>query len=162
IRYAEATEPANLRQCWSSYPYVDDQLMPSLQAVGRDGRVVATLADVSQHAETLGFNPSDAQRRWISADWIHFFRNSLQARFGGVAIEMAGSVGSNETPEVFENAISRIPQRFVNESHPAGCRTLFDANGVARSPGYGAETAALGRTLAGAVAGALERGSQPS
>ena len=29
IRYAEAKEPANLRQCWSSYPFVDDQLMPS-------------------------------------------------------------------------------------------------------------------------------------
>ena len=34
IKYAEAIEPANLRQCFSSYPFVDDQLMPSLQAVG--------------------------------------------------------------------------------------------------------------------------------
>ena len=34
IRYAEAKEPANLRQCWSSYPFVDNQLMPILQAVG--------------------------------------------------------------------------------------------------------------------------------
>src|SRR6476659_5934426 len=31
IRYAEAKEPSNLRQCWSSYPFVDYQQMPSLQ-----------------------------------------------------------------------------------------------------------------------------------
>ena len=36
IHYAEAKQPANLRQCWSSYPFIDDQLMPSLQAVGHD------------------------------------------------------------------------------------------------------------------------------
>ena len=34
VRYAEAMEPANLRQCWSSYPYVDNQRMPAFQAVG--------------------------------------------------------------------------------------------------------------------------------
>src|SRR5436190_5261182 len=94
IRYAEATEPATLRQCWSSYPYVDDQLMPTLQARDRDGHAIVTLGDVSQHAETLGFNPDANQRRWISADWVRFFRQRLEDRFGGVAIEMAGSVGS--------------------------------------------------------------------
>ena len=56
IRYAEAQEPSNLRQCWSSYPFIDNQLMPVLQAVGTDGRTIATVASVSQHAETLGFN----------------------------------------------------------------------------------------------------------
>src|SRR4051794_13032794 len=78
VRYAEAIEPPNLRQCWSSYPFVDDQLMPSLQAVDANGHVIATLANVSQHAESLGFNPDEAQRRWISADWIHFFRRNLE------------------------------------------------------------------------------------
>jgi hypothetical protein len=124
IRYAEAIEPANLRQCFSSYPFVDDQLMPSLQAVGTDGRVIATLGNVSQHAETLGFNPDAAQRTWISADWPHFFRTALEQRFGGVGIEMAGSVGSVETPQVFPGPISRVPQQFASASHPAGCRTL--------------------------------------
>ena len=38
VHFAEAIEPANMRQCWSSYPYVDDQLMPVLQAVGTDGK----------------------------------------------------------------------------------------------------------------------------
>ncbi len=162
IRYAEAKEPANLRQCWSSYPFVDDQLMPSLQAVGGDGKVIATLANVSQHAESLGFNPDEAQRRWISADWIHFFRRNLERRFGGVAIEMAGSVGSVETPEVFGKAISPIPQRFIDESHPAGCRTLFDPSGQPVPVGYQRETAVLGQTLGRSVATALTNQARPS
>ena len=163
LRFAEAIEPANLRQCWSSYPFVDDQLMPGLQAVGTDGRVIATLGDVSQHAETLGFNPDPVQRNWISSDWPHFFRAALEARFGGVAIEMAGSVGSNETPQVFPTPLSRAPQRFVPANHPAGCRTLFEA--PARPPlptGYQTETAALGQGLAAAVGDALARGAWSS
>ncbi|MHB8453002.1 MAG: hypothetical protein ACYDAQ_21495, partial [Mycobacteriales bacterium] len=155
LRFAEAIEPANLRQCWSSYPYVDDQLMPVLQAVADSGRVIATLADVSQHAETLGFNPSPVQADWVSADWPHFFRDELQARFGGVGIEMAGSVGSNETPEVFSGPISRVPQQYISANHPAGCATLFKSDGAMVPVGYYQETATLGRQLADAVAGAI-------
>ena len=163
LRFAEAIEPSNLRQCWSSYPFVDDQLMPGLQAVGTDGRVIATLGDVSQHAETLGFNPDPAQQNWISSDWPHFFRSALEARFGGVAMEMAGSVGSNETPQVFASALSRTPQRFVSADHPAGCRTLFEAPAAAPLPtGYRTETAALGTALASAVGDALAQGTWSS
>jgi hypothetical protein len=161
IRLTEAREPANLRQCWSSYPFVDDRLMPVLQAVGRHGATIATLADVSQHDESLGFNPDPGERLGISSDWVHFFRASLERRLGGVGIEMAGSVGSVETPEVFARALSTTPQRFVDESHPAGCRTLFDSVGTPAPLGYRHETAALGRALAGSVVGAL-RHAQPS
>ncbi|MBV9915565.1 MAG: hypothetical protein JO153_03610 [Solirubrobacterales bacterium] len=169
IRYTEVLEPSNLRQCWSSYPYVDDQRMPVLEAVTPSGRAIVTLASVSQHAETLGFNGGtpalDAQRRWISADWTNFFRTSVQRRLGGVAIEMAGAVGSVESPEVYAHAISRTPQQFVDASHPAGCRTLFrvgagtDAAGRAHVPlGYDGETKAFGQALAAPVIGALTRG----
>ncbi len=157
LKYAEATEPAKLRQCWSSYPFVDDQLMPALQAVSTNGTVIATLGDVSQHAETLGFNPDPVQRTWISSDWPNFFRKTIEHRYGGVAIEMAGSVGSNETPEVFSGPISRVPQRFVSESHPAGCRTTFDANGTAAPVGYTHETTVLGRRLGAAIGDALDK-----
>jgi hypothetical protein len=162
LRFAEAQEPPTLRQCWSSYPYVDDQLLPTVQAIGPGGQAIATLSNVSQHAESLGFNPSDAQRRWISSDWVHFFRQRIEQRFGGVAIEMAGSVGSVETPEVFPGAISRIPQRHIDESHPAGCRTLFDPNGTPAATGYHLETKALGNTLGDAVNDALTRNAQQS
>ena len=132
LKYAEAIEPANLRQCWSSYPFVDDQLMPALQAVATNGTVIATLGDVSQHAETLGFNPDPEQRTWISADWPHFFRTTLEHRYGGVAIEMAGSVGSNETPEVFSGPDLARPaafrQRVTSRRLPHDLRRQRHAN----------------------------------
>src|SRR5258708_35461360 len=55
IHYGEAIEPATFRQCWSSYPFVDDQLVPVLQAGGgATRRALAPPADGSQHPETLG------------------------------------------------------------------------------------------------------------
>ena len=170
IRLTDVLEPANLRQCWSSYPFVDDQHVPVLEAVTPRGRAIATLADVGQHAETLGFNGGtpalDAQGRWISADWIWFFRRAIERRMGGVAIEMAGAVGSVESPEIYPRAISRVPQALLDASHPAGCRTLFRAG---RSPdlagtghvrlGYGGETKAFGTEMAAAVMGALRSGA---
>jgi hypothetical protein len=171
IRYAEAREPANVRQCWSSYPFIDNQLMPSMQAVAADGKVIATLASVSQHAETLGFNGGsqldggytlDAERNWITSDWPQFFRGALEQRYGGVGIEMAGSVGSVETPQVFSGAIPRAPQQFIDASHPAGCRTLFQSSGTQTPLGYFEETTQLGQDLAGAVELALDTAGTPS
>ena len=172
IRYAEAREPANLRQCWSSYPFIDNPLMPVMQVVGIDGHTIATLASVSQHAETLGFNSGsqldpgtgytlDQENRWVSGDWPYWFRSALEQAYGGVGIEMAGSVGSVETPEVFSASLSQTPQKLVDESHPAGCRTLFEAPaGSAPAPlGYFSETRLLGQDLAAAVEDALSTGS---
>ncbi|MFL5830135.1 MAG: hypothetical protein ACJ76X_09490 [Solirubrobacteraceae bacterium] len=166
IRYTEILEPRNLRQCWSSYPFVDDQHIPVFEAVDRRGRAIVTLASVSQHAETLGFNGGTpallAQRRWLSADWPHFFRAALEQKFGGVAIEMAGAVGSVESPEVYGQAISRTPQQFVDAGHFAGCRTLFrvgsatDTTGAGHAPlGYFGETKAFGQDLAHAIIAAV-------
>ncbi|MFN2581802.1 MAG: hypothetical protein ABR498_03565 [Candidatus Dormibacteria bacterium] len=179
ITYGEAIEPADMRQCFSSYPFVDDQLIPSLQATNAStGQVIATLGDVSQHAETLGFNGGSAvdasapaspqptleqEKTWLSADWPYWFRQALEQQYGGVGMEMAGSVGSNETPQVFPAAISRTPQQFVDASHPAGCRTLYTADQSTAVPlGYYSETAQLGTQLAGAVANALSAGSASS
>jgi len=158
IRFAEAIEPANLRQCWSSYPFVDNQLMPVIQAVASNGKAIATLASVSQHTESLGFNPNPTEKTWISADWPNFFRDQLESRFGGVAIEMAGPVGSVETPQVFPSPISRVPQQFVSASHPAGCRTLFNSAGSPMALGYNLETQVLGQQLARSVDDSIRRG----
>jgi hypothetical protein len=169
IRYTEVLEPGNLRQCWSSYPFVDDQHVPVLEAVDRRGRAIATLASVSQHDETLGFNGGtaqlDAQNNWVSADWVGFFRTALQRQLGGVAIEMAGAVGSVESPEVYPVSISRTPQQFIDASHPAGCRTLFrvgsglDTSGALHvALGYDGETRAFGQDMATPIVDALRAG----
>ena len=165
VSFSEAIEPANLRQCFSSYPFIDDQLMPTLRAVNATtGAPIVTLADISQHTESLGFNGGSAldpgapaattlevEKTWLTADWPYWFRNKLETDAGGVAIEMAGSVGSNETPEVFSAALSRVPQRHIDEGHPAGCRTLYDAVGTKTDLGYYSETKQLGEQLAAAV-----------
>jgi hypothetical protein len=166
IRYTETLEPREMRQCWSSYPFVDDQHIPILQAVDARGRTIATLASVSQHAETLGFNGGtpelDAERDWVSADWVNFFRHRVEQQLGGVAIEMAGSVGSVESPEVYTGPIARTPQQELDASHPAGCRTEFmtpagaDTTGADHvALGYRGETEAFGDQIAGSVVSAL-------
>ncbi|HEV3234620.1 MAG TPA: hypothetical protein VG329_08750 [Candidatus Dormibacteraeota bacterium] len=171
VRFAEPIEPANMRQCFSSYPYIDDQLMPTIQAVDAQTlNPIVTLTDISQHTETLGFNGGsaldngntlDTEKRWITADWPYWFRHKVETDVGGVAIEMAGSVGSNETPEVFPaGPISRTPQKFVDNSHPAGCRTLYNPNGTRVPLGYFGETRALGEGFATAVEQALGTSSQ--
>jgi len=174
ITYAQAIEPANLRQCFSSYPFVDDELMPAFTARNAStGRTIVTLADVSQHTETLGFNggpahdpPSDAtaptldhEKDWLSADWPYWFRTNLESTLGGIGIEMAGSVGSNETPQVFSQPLSGTPQKFVDASHPAGCRTTWNSAGTMVPLGYFSESKSLGYGLAGAVEGALASGT---
>jgi hypothetical protein len=170
VRYAQPIEPATFRQCFSSYPFVDDQLMPTMEAVdAATGRAIATLTDVSQHTETLGFNGGSAldpgaptkttleqEKRWLTADWPFWFRSKLETDLGGVGIEMAGSVGSNETPQVFPTAVSRTPQQFVNAGHPAGCRTTYTADQSTMIPlGYYSEDVALGHQAADAVEMAL-------
>jgi hypothetical protein len=155
IRYTVAQEPSNMRQCWSSYPFVDDMRMPVLQALDANGNAIVTLGNVSQHAETLGFNPDQDEKVGISSDWPHFFRQSLEQRYGGVAIEMAGSVGSVESPQVFSDPISGTPEQFYSASHPAGCRTIFNPNGTEVPLGYNGETRAFGEQLADAVAQSL-------
>jgi hypothetical protein len=169
IRYSEVLEPSNLRQCWSSYPFVDDQHIPVLQAVDARGATIVTLASVSQHAETLGFNGGtpalEAQNNWLSSDWSNFFRGALQQHLGGVAIEMAGSVGSVESPEVYPSAIPRAAEGFINASHPAGCRTLFSTHGATDTAGalhvplgYAGETKAFGTDMAAPIIAALRTG----
>jgi hypothetical protein len=162
IRYAVAQQPSNMRQCWSSYPFVDDMRIPVLQALDTGGHAIVTLGNVSQHAETLGFNPDQDEKVALSADWPHFFRRQLEQSYGGVGIEMAGSVGSVESPQVFSGPISGTPEQFFSAGHPAGCRTIFNSNGTTVPLGYQGETRAFGEQLAGAVEQALTSSGQAS
>lgn len=175
IRYAQAQEPANFLTCWSSYPYIDNPAIPIMQAVGTNGKTIATLATVSMHDESLGFNGGpaldpgaptpttlNAENLWVSSDWVSWFRGALARDFGGVAIESAGSVGSVETPEVLSRAVTRVPVGHISDTHPAGCDTVFPTpKGAKEVPlGYYSETRAEGVDLAAAVRNALRRGAQ--
>ena len=163
IRYAEAKEPSNLRQCWSSYPFVDDQQMPSLQAVGTNGKVIATLANVSQHAESLGFNPDEAQKTVDHRRLDPLLPGEAAAalrrrrdRDGRVSRQRRDARGLLEGDLAHPAAVHRreppggLPDAVRRERHSP------------RRVGYDQETKALGQSLAGAVGDALKSKGRPS
>jgi len=104
IRFGQI-HPDDLVPCWSSYPFVADETVGAMQARDLDGHAIATLANYGIHAEELGFSSDSEDRLHLSSDWHHFARTALEAAYGGVAVTMAGAVGSVEMPKV----CSRVP-----------------------------------------------------
>jgi hypothetical protein len=102
LRVVTARMPSNAQSCWSSYPFVDTDLMPVMQAVDtRTGKVIFTLVNVGTHDETLGFSGEAAYAHMLSGDWAGAMAQDLERYYGGVGMEMAGLVGSVETPAVY-------------------------------------------------------------
>ncbi len=157
LKFAETEQPKDFLTCWSSYPFVRASKILVMQAVSTQGHhTIFTLGNYGIHAESLSFNPDPVQKYWLSADWIYWERAALEAHYGGVAIEMAGAVGSVETPEVFANgSVSRTPTGEYDAHHPAGCRTIFATQGTPVPLGYYDETRAIGEGVANQVIGAL-------
>jgi hypothetical protein len=122
--------PSNVQSCWSSYPFIDDQKMPVLQATTKNGQVLFTLVDVSTHNETLSFSGVPSYTHELSADWAGRMRQALEARWpGSIGIEVAGLVGSVETPTVYEpesTQVLRIPGALHNvPGNPNGCSSVY-------------------------------------
>jgi hypothetical protein len=177
IRFAETTQPDDFLTCWSSYPYVRASKIPVMQATSLvTGKAIVTLMNYGIHAETLGFNggpvhdggdPSlptlEEEKYWLSADWPHWARQAIESHYGGVAIHMAGAVGSVETPKIFANGtVSPVPTGQYDPGHPAGCRTIFATSGDPLPLGYFGETRELGERVAGRVFEALDTRGEPS
>src|SRR5207253_2792358 len=135
IRYG-AIHPDDLVPCWSSYPYVADEQIGAMQAVDRHGQAVFTLVNYGIHAEELGFSNDSQDRLHLSADWHHFMRVALEQRYGGVAVGMAGPVGSVEMPKVFDGMRSFVPVGTHSEPGNGGCRTVYDTSGTFAPYGY--------------------------
>jgi hypothetical protein len=175
LRLAETTQPANFLTCWSSYPYVRASKIPVMQAASSavPGRVIFTLMNYGIHAETLGFNGGteidsggatlEEEKYWLSADWPYWARQKLEDTYGGVAIQMAGAVGSVETPKVFaDGSVSLEPTGQNDPGHPAGCRTIFSTTGDPVPLGYFRETREVGERAAARVIDALAGSSEVS
>jgi hypothetical protein len=161
---AVGSMPSNTQSCWSSYPYIDNQSMPVMQARDLSGQVIFTLADVSTHAETLAFSGVPAYVSTLSADWPGAMRGALEARWpGSVGVELAGMVGSVETPTVYEpqsTQVQRIPGALHGvPGNPDGCSSVYP------EPATGTPVAdakafipAYGQSVADAAAAAIEGG----
>jgi hypothetical protein len=158
--------PSNTQSCWSSYPYIDDQSMPVMQAKDTGGNVIFTLADVSTHAETLAFSGIKANYETLSADWPGKMRAALETRWpGSVGVELAGMVGSVETPTVYEpesTQVVRVPGPYhtiPRPENPDECHSVY-ANPSSATPVSEAHAfdAAYGKSVADTAAAALAGG----
>ena len=145
---------------------------PCSQAVDSAGRTIVTLASVSQHAETLGFNgPATRATRRSTRRTTGSPRTGStssaprsQQRLGGVGIEMAGSVGSVESPEVYPRDDLPDPAGVRRRQPPGRLpdavqgRPGTDAAGTQHVPvGYLGETQTFGQDMASPVIAALTR-----
>lgn len=157
LKFAETGQPSDFLTCWSSYPFVRASKILVMQAISTQHHsTIFTLSNYGIHAESLSFNPDPDQKYWLSADWIYWERAALEAHYGGVAIDMAGAVGSVETPEVFAGgSVSPTPTGEYDAHHPAGCRTIFATQGTPVPLGYYDETSAIGEGVANQVIDAL-------
>jgi hypothetical protein len=158
---AVGSMPSNTQSCWSSYPYIDDQSLPVMQAHDQSGQVIFTLADVSTHAETLAFSGVPSYVSTLSADWPGAMRSDFEARWpGSVGVELAGMVGSVETPTVYEPQSTQVP-RVPGALHgvagnPDGCSSVYPdpTSGTPVADAH-AFISAYGQSVADAAAAAL-------
>ena len=158
IRFGQI-HPDDLIPCWSSYPFVADESVGAMQARDPSGAVIATLVNYSIHAEELGFSDDDQDRLHLSSDWPHFARTTLEATYGGVALTMAGPVGSVEMPKVFDATRSFVPVGTHSEPGNGGCRTIYDTSGTYAPYGYLLSNQARGERIAVWAGHALEAGA---
>jgi hypothetical protein len=156
--------PSNTQSCWSSYPYIDNQAMPVMQARDERGQVIFTLADVSTHAETLAFSGSGSYVDMMSADWPGAMRAAFEARWpGSVGMELAGMVGSVETPTVYEpetTQVLRVPGALHSVAgNPDGCSSVYPEPSSGTPVSDAREfISAYGKSVADAAASALKGG----
>ncbi len=158
IRFGQI-HPDDLMPCHSSYPFVADEAVGAMQARGLDGSVIATLVNYGIHAEELGFSNDMEDRLHLSSDWPNFARAALELRYGGVAVAMAGPVGSVEMPKVFEESRSFVPVGLHSIPGNGGCRTIYDTSGTYAPYGYLLSNQERGERIALWVSRALDAGA---
>ena len=143
-----SVRPLDLTTCWSSYPFAADESVGVMQAVRPSGKVTATLVNYGIHAEELGFSEDDQDRLHLSSDWPHFARQALERQFGGMAMTMAGSVGSVEMPQVYPTLRDHTPTNLYSSTGNGGCRTIYRNDASAAPYGYHSSTQRRGEAVA--------------
>ena len=128
LRYGRAPLPADVSFNRRGLPY-DNPEFAVLDAVGPDGGRLGVVANIGVHPVALG-----PQNLSISTDWVGPFRAELERRAGGFAIELTGALGD------------------VNPQPPGS----GDGDSAYEPWATPEQNQAIGRTLAEAVAEALE------
>ena len=153
--------PDDMVTCWSSYPYAADEQIGVMQALDTSGHAVVTLLNFGIHAEELGFSDDDQDRLHLSSDWPHFARQALETRYGGIAMTLAGAMGSVEMPQVYPGPRDLTPVAEHSSEGQGGCRTIYATDDSLVPYGYELSTRARGERIASWAARALDLG-EPS
>jgi len=147
IRFGQV-RPDDLVACWSSYPFTADEQIGMLQALDLRGHPIVTLLNYGIHAEELGFSQDSEDRLHLSSDWHHFARQSLENRFGGLAITLGGAQGSVEMPQVYPAKRDLTPVGLHSSVGNGGCRTIYATDDTRVAYGYQLSTRARGERIA--------------
>jgi hypothetical protein len=159
LRYG-MIHPDDLVPCWSSYPFVADEDIGALQARAvPSNKVIFTVANYGIHAEELGFSSTSQDALHLSSDWPNFARTTLEAAYGGMAMTVAGAVGSVEMPQVYPAARSFEPVPVYSSTGNGGCRTIYATDSTAVPYGYTESNEARGERVAQWVETALRDGA---
>jgi len=130
--------------------FFDEELrvMQFFSSAGRiSGRVIATLINWNTHPESM-----ESGNTLITSDFPHAVRESVEKKYGGLAIYVSGDIGAVEIIGDSNNKISdRV--RFDGKEFPLKHNS--------KRPDYTFErTEAIGRDVAKAVFDALDRGER--
>ncbi len=159
IRYG-MVHPDDLIPCQSSYPFVSDENVGAMQARSQaDGHVIFTVTNYGIHAEELGFSSNSQDALHLSSDWHNFDRTALEARYGGMAMTIAGAVGSVEMPQVYPAPRSFTPVGVHDSTGNGGCRTIYATDSTLVPYGYDLSTKARGEQVARWTEQALSDGA---
>ncbi|MHB8593952.1 MAG: hypothetical protein ACYDB3_06400, partial [Acidimicrobiales bacterium] len=162
LKLATSQQPANEQACWSSYPFVDAQLTPVLEALGETSDdPIFTMVNPNTHDETLAFSDSAAYTSMLSGDWAGRMRTYLTGDVGGgVGMELAGMVGSVETPTVYQPGTQVIDTPGLLHgvpNNPDRCRSVYPNPSGATAVADALEfTDVYGASVAATAAAALD------
>jgi hypothetical protein len=74
-------------------PVVIDDLLHLMQFDGLDGKPIVTVVNWAGHPDSLG-----SGNRYVSSDWVHYFRESLEAGTGSEVVYINGAEGGQIGP----------------------------------------------------------------
>jgi hypothetical protein len=154
LHAVEFPVPAGLRQeIPNRFPTVDDSgaftaIDPKvrvLQALDAGGNPIFTMMNLADHNQDIGQSDNLVVSRAVSSDWPGYFHRRLESNVGGMAMFVAGDLGSMED-------IITVPE-VSTVDHPECLSNPSDPH--SGSTGCYAQVEATGNRIADAVAAAL-------
>ena len=129
-------------------PAAIDQKVRVLQASDASGNPIFTMMNVADHNQDIGQSETYDVSHAVSGDWPGYFHRHLEQQVGGMAMFLAGDIGSQE--DLITNP--RIPDPPCN-SGGNGCYAQVELTGDRIADHVAAQLANAKPVAAGAVGG---------